>query len=199
MSSTVTKPKLVLHICCSICGAYLSELLKDRFEIIYYYYNPNIHPEEEYEKRKASVQKLAALYNSEFIEGDYAVQEWYKTISGFEGEPEGGKRCPLCFRMRLAKTAQLAVAKGATHFTTTLATSPYKNEDVIGAIGTEIAKELGLSFEEAEKVKRTQGFVRTQDNEKLFKSAKLRCIKNVPFLGSVKVYHKKSIKSIWKN
>jgi len=146
MSSTVTKPKLVLHICCSICGAYLSELLKDRFEIIYYYYNPNIHPEEEYEKRKASVQKLAALYNSEFIEGDYAVQEWYKTISGFEGEPEGGKRCPLCFRMRLAKTAQLAVAKGATHFTTTLATSPYKNEDVIGAIGTEIAKELGLTF-----------------------------------------------------
>ena len=146
MNALKQKPKLVLHICCAICGAYLSELLKDRFEIVYYYYNPNIHPAEEYEKRKASVQQLAAIYHSEFIEGDYEVQEWYKAIAGFEGEPEGGKRCPLCFRMRIAKTATLALAKGATHFTTTLATSPYKNEDIIGAIGTSIANEYGLTF-----------------------------------------------------
>lgn len=146
MYETEQKPKLVLHICCAICGAYLSELLKDRFEIIYYYYNPNIHPEEEYEKRKASVQQLAAIYGSEFIEGDYEVQEWYKSIAGFEGEPEGGKRCPLCFRLRIERTAKLALAKGATHFTTTLATSPYKNEDIIGAIGTSIAHETGLTF-----------------------------------------------------
>lgn len=146
MTTTAAKPKLVLHICCAICGAYLSELLKDRFEIIYYYYNPNIHPEEEYIKRRESVQKLASLYNAEFIEGEYEVKEWYKTIAGFEGEPEGGKRCPLCFRMRIAKTAKLALAKGATHFTTTLATSPYKNEDIIGRIGMDIANELGLSF-----------------------------------------------------
>lgn len=146
MHSAAPKPKLVLHICCAICGAYLSEVLKDRFTIIYHYYNPNIHPQEEYERRKESVMKLAALSNSEFIEGDYDVQNWYKTIAGFEGEPEGGKRCPLCFRFRLTKTGELAAAKGATHFTTTLASSPYKNEDVIGAIGTDIASKLGLTF-----------------------------------------------------
>ena len=146
MTPAPVKPKLVLHICCAICGAYLSELLKDRFEIIYYYYNPNIHPEEEYIKRRESVQKLASIYASEFIEGDYEVQEWYQTIAGFEGEPEGGKRCPLCFRMRIAKTAKLALAKGATYFTTTLATSPYKNDDIIGRIGTDIAGDLGLTF-----------------------------------------------------
>jgi predicted adenine nucleotide alpha hydrolase (AANH) superfamily ATPase len=146
MSLSTDKPKLVLHICCAICGAYLSELLKDRFEIIYYYYNPNIHPEKEYIKRRESVQKLASIYSSEFIEGDYETQEWYSTIAGFEGEPEGGKRCPLCFRMRIAKTATLALAKGATHFTTTLAASPHKNEDIIGAIGADIATERGLAF-----------------------------------------------------
>lgn len=140
------KPKLILHICCSICGAYLTELLKDRFEIAYYYYNPNIHPEEEYKKRRVSVQKLAEIYQCEFIEGDYEVQAWYATIAGFEGEPEGGKRCPLCFRMRIAKTAKLAILKRATHFTTTLAASPYKNEAIIGAIGADIAREYGLTF-----------------------------------------------------
>lgn len=146
LSSCDSRPKLVLHICCAICGAYLSELLKDRFEIVYYFYNPNIHPEAEYEKRKASVRKLAELYDSEFIEGDYEVQAWHNTIAGFESEPEGGKRCPLCFRMRIAKTAQLAILKGAAHFTTTLAASPYKNEAIIGAIGTDIAREHDLTF-----------------------------------------------------
>ena len=146
MTSPEQKPKLVLHICCAICGAHFSELLKERFDVIYYFYNPNIHPEEEYQKRMASVQKLAALDGSEFIEGDYEVQEWYKTIAGFEGEPEGGKRCPLCFRMRLEKTAKLALAKGASYFSTTLPTSPYKDENVIGVIGAAIARDLGLTF-----------------------------------------------------
>lgn len=146
MHVATQKPTLVLHICCAICGAYLSELLKDRFTIVYHYYNPNIHPQEEYERRKESVQKLASLYSSDFIEGDYDTQRWFQAIAGFEQEPEGGKRCPRCFRMRLAKTAELAKAKDATHFTTTLATSPYKNEDIIGAIGTDIAKEYGLTF-----------------------------------------------------
>jgi predicted adenine nucleotide alpha hydrolase (AANH) superfamily ATPase len=146
MNAMEQKPKLILHICCAICGAYLSQLLKDRFEIVYYYYNPNIHPEEEYEKRKEAVQKLAEINQGEFIEGDYEVQEWYKTITGFEGEPEGGKRCPLCFRMRLNKTAALALAKGATYFATTLAASPYKDENVIEAIGLDIARKQGLTF-----------------------------------------------------
>ncbi|OGM92952.1 hypothetical protein A2372_03845 [Candidatus Wolfebacteria bacterium RIFOXYB1_FULL_54_12] len=145
-TATEPKPTLVLHICCAICGAYLSELFKDRFTIVYYYYNPNIHPQEEYERRRDSVVKLASLYGSEFIEGAYDTQNWHKTIAGFEGEPEGGKRCPLCFRLRLAKTGELALAKGATHFTTTLAASPYKNEDIIGVIGTDIANKLGLTF-----------------------------------------------------
>lgn len=146
MYPTAQKPTLVLHICCAICGAYLSELLEERFTIIYHYYNPNIHPREEYELRKASVQQLASLYASEFVEGAYDVDRWKQAVAGLEQEPEGGKRCPHCFRMRLIKTAELAKAKGATHFATTLATSPYKNEAIIGAIGAAIGAEYDLTF-----------------------------------------------------
>ena len=139
--------KIVLHTCCAVCGAYLCELLKEQFsDVLIYFYNPNIYPKEEYEKRLASAKKLAEVYDLEFIEGEYDYKNWLKRVKGLEKEPEGGKRCPICFAMRLEKTAQLAKEKGFECFTTTLAMSPYKNEKLTDEIGEIIAEENGIKF-----------------------------------------------------
>lgn len=146
MNTPKTKPSLVIHVCCAICGAYLCELLKEKFNLIIFFYNPNIHPRDEYEKRKDSAKKLSEIYGAEFVEGEYETDKWFETVKGLEGEPEGGKRCPICFQMRLYKTALLANNKNAEYFTTTLSASPYKNEQIVNEIGQDIAKELNLKF-----------------------------------------------------
>jgi epoxyqueuosine reductase len=139
--------KIILHTCCAVCGAYLCELLKNQFkEVLIYFYNPNIYPKEEYEKRLTSAKKLAEVYDLEFIEGEYDYENWLERIKGMEKEPEGGKRCPICFAMRLEKTAQLAKEKGFEYFTTTLAMSPYKNEKIIDELGGKIAEEYGIKY-----------------------------------------------------
>ena len=114
------KSKIVLHTCCAVCGAYLCELLKEQFgEVLIYFYNPNIYPKEEYEKRLASAKKLAEIYKLKFVEGEYDYENWLKRVRGLKKEPEGGKRCPICFAMRLEKTAQLTKEKKFGYFTTT--------------------------------------------------------------------------------
>lgn len=139
--------KLILHVCCAVCGAYLCELLKGRFkEIVIYFYNPNIWPKKEYEKRKESAKKLAEIYGLEFIEGEYDIENWNQKIKGLEGELEGGKRCPVCFEMRLRKTAEFAKQRGFDYFATTLAVSPYKSEKVVDEIGGALAQEFGINY-----------------------------------------------------
>jgi len=139
--------KIVLHTCCAVCGAYSAELLKSKFsQILIYFYNPNIQPKEEYEKRKESAEKLAEIYHLEFEEGEYEPNKWFEKIKGFEDEPEGGRRCPICFETRLRKTAELTRERGFEHFSTTLAVSPYKNEKIIDELGQKIAAEFNLKF-----------------------------------------------------
>lgn len=142
--------KLLIHVCCAVCAAALVDLLKDKFEISLFFYNPNIHPEEEYLRRKESVEKLAKIYGVKFIEGDYDRDDWLKGVRGLEGEPEGGRRCLVCFKERLLRTFLLA----EDYFTTTLSLSPYKSEEDIDKIGREIRgnflslKELGIDKKE---------------------------------------------------
>jgi len=133
------KQKILLHVCCAICGAALTELLKDKYDVVILFYNPNIHPKEEYEKRKDSVKKLAEIYNLQFIEGEYDDKNWFELVKGLEQEPEGGARCPVCFKMRLEKTGQVAKENNCTGFLTTLAMSPYKNENQINEIALRLA------------------------------------------------------------
>jgi len=133
------KPKLFLHVCCAVCAAAMVDLLKDKFEIVLFYYNPNTHPEEEYQKRKESVVELAKIYNVEFLEGEYDKEIWFEKVKGLEKEPEGGKRCLVCFKNRLQRTALLAKEN---YFTTTLSLSPYKNEKEINKIGKKIPQKF---------------------------------------------------------
>ncbi len=146
MTENKEKPKLLLHACCAICGAYITQILMHKFNPVIFFYNPNIHPAEEYEKRKNSAEKLAGIYKLEFIEGAYDPEKWFEKIKGLEKESEGGARCPICFEMRLQKTAEIAKERNIEIFTTTLAASPYKDEKTIDSLGEKIANDLSMRF-----------------------------------------------------
>ncbi len=145
-----TVPTLLLHSCCAPCSSYVLEYLSQYFKITVFYYNPNIYPAEEFFKRAEEQQRFIGMLNTtypiSFIQGDFEDDEFYKTVKGLENEPEGGKRCFKCYRMRLEKSAQIAKKGGFDYFTTTLSISPLKNAQVLNETGLEIEKEYGVKY-----------------------------------------------------
>lgn len=126
---------ILLHICCGVCASSCVKRLRgDGFEPIGFFYNPNIHPEEEYKRRLEATKALGGAMGFSLIEGDYEKEKWLELTKGFEKEPEGGKRCEVCFRMRLEKTFQKSKELNLP-FTTTLSVSPYKDSRLINSIG----------------------------------------------------------------
>lgn len=138
--------KILFHICCAPCGGYLSKEFFKNFEATLFFYNPNIWPKEEYEKRLNEVKKFCQKEGIELIEGEYENNLWFKKVAGYEQEPEGGERCKICFQMRLEKTAQKAKELKIKNFSTSLAISPHKNLSLIKEIGEKIAKKYDLNF-----------------------------------------------------
>ena len=139
-------PKLLLHICCAVCGGPVIERLESEYEIILYYFNPNIYPPAEYEKREKYVKLIAENLGLDLVLGVYDHSAWLKEVRGFEQEPERGKRCEICFRYRLRETAILAKKKEIPFFSTTLTISPWKNAIIINQVGSEIAKEIAIEY-----------------------------------------------------
>ena len=137
-------PKLLLHSCCAPCSSYVLEYLSNYFYITVFYYNPNIYPDEEYTKRveeqKRFIEKLPTKYPLSFVEGDFEQNLFYDRIKGLEQEPEGGRRCEVCFELRLEKTATLAKEMGMDYFTTTLSISPLKNAQLLNEIGQRLSE-----------------------------------------------------------
>ena len=139
--------QVLLHACCAPCSSAIVEwLLAHQIEPIIYYCNPNIYPQEEYEKRKAESKRHAESLGIKWIDEDYRHEEWLKAISGLENEPERGKRCEACFFFRLQKTAQKAEELGIPFFATTLASSRWKNLDQVNAAGEKAEKEAQVNF-----------------------------------------------------
>lgn len=143
-------PSLLLHVCCAPCSSYCLEYLSRYFNITVYYYNPNISEKEEYEYRLSEEKRLVSLMSFEnpvkVIEGNYNPEEFFKTVKGFENEPEGGKRCENCFRLRLEASAKFAKEKKFDFFTTTLTISPLKNADILNSIGVQLAEKHGVKW-----------------------------------------------------
>ncbi|MCQ2404982.1 MAG: epoxyqueuosine reductase QueH [Clostridia bacterium] len=144
------KPRLLLHSCCGPCSSYVLECLAAHFRVTVDYYNPNIFPEEEFEKRLSEQCRLLAEMplptKVELIADPYDEAEFLDAVKGLEAEPEGGKRCAVCYRLRLEHTAKRAAAEGFDFFTTTLTVSPYKHADVLNEIGKELAKTVGVPY-----------------------------------------------------
>ncbi|MDD4271768.1 MAG: epoxyqueuosine reductase QueH [Patescibacteria group bacterium] len=140
------KPKLLLHICCVGCGVYVSQLLKQDYEVRLFFYNPNIWPEEEYKKRLTEAEKIAGEFNLELVKSEYEHDKWLKAVSGHESDPERGERCIICYNFRLTAAAVMAKKLNCDYLTTTLTTSPHKNALAINKIGEQAAVKYGLKF-----------------------------------------------------
>lgn len=144
------RPVLVLHSCCAPCSSAVLERLHEVFELVVFYYNPNISPEAEFrhraEEQKRLVEEMPLRGDARVVEGEYDPQRFYELVRGHEEDPEGGERCGICFEMRLRKTAEYARSIGAEYFTTTLSISPLKNAQRLNELGRAIAGEFGLNY-----------------------------------------------------
>jgi len=162
-------PRLLLHACCAPCSSYVLEYLSAYFLITVFYYNPNIYPDEEYNKRvaeqKAFIERFPAKHPISFVEGDFDKERFYEVIKGLEKEPEGGKRCQQCFRLRLEETAKLAKEMQMDYFTTTLSISPMKNAQMLNEIGGALAKDYGISYLYSD-FKKREGYKRSVELSK---------------------------------
>ncbi len=164
-------PTLLLHSCCAPCSSYVLEYLSNYFKITIYYYNPNISPIEEFNKRveeqKRLIKELPTKNKINFIEGNYDNNLYEEMIKGLENEKEGGSRCHLCYRMRLEDTAKLAKEKGFDYFTTTLSISPYKNSKVLNEIGEDLSKKYAINYLYAD-FKKKDGYKRSIELSKIY-------------------------------
>ena len=142
-------PRLLLHACCAPCSSAVLEYLSQYFAITLLYYNPNIAPLEEYQKREAELRRLVSqmkfIHPVELLPCQYDGQAFVQAARGLEGEPEGGKRCEACFRLRLRYAAQEAARLRFDYYTTTLSISPMKNAPLLNQLGEEIGREFGVA------------------------------------------------------
>ena len=143
-------PTLLLHACCAPCSSYCLEYLSQYFNIIIYFFNPNISKKEEYEYRLNEEKRLISLIEFKnpvtIVESDYDPKEFFEAVKGLEKEPEGGKRCAECFKLRLKATAEKARELNADYFTTTLTISPLKNAQLLNTIGKEFSEEYQIPW-----------------------------------------------------
>ncbi|WP_295249707.1 epoxyqueuosine reductase QueH [Ruminococcus sp.] len=143
-------PKLLLHVCCAPCSSYCLEYLSKYFDITVYFYNPNISIANEYNYRLSEEKRLVSLMPFEYpvkvVEGEYLPKDYFEYGKGLENEPEGGKRCEKCFRLRLESSARYAKEHGFDYFTTTLTISPLKNAQLLNSIGEELANQYDVPW-----------------------------------------------------
>ena len=131
--------RVLLHICCGVCAAAVIErLMCEGYRVTGFFYNPNIHPGDEYDKRLEAARSACGEFGIELVEGLYDREKWFEAIKGKEYEPEGGMRCETCFYIRLKKTYEYHMKKMFDAFTTTLTVSPLKDALLVNRIGYEI-------------------------------------------------------------
>lgn len=158
------RPSLLLHVCCAPCSSYVLEYLSRYFSIFILYYNPNISPQAEYEKRRAELERLLSAMPLEgpvtLLPCDYEGEKFLEAAKGLEQAPEGGERCEKCFQLRLRRAAEEAKLRGFEYFTTTLSISPLKNAELLNRLGEEIGKETGVAHLPAD-FKKKEGYKRS--------------------------------------
>lgn len=140
---------MLVHICCSVDSHYFLQSVQEEYpdeNIVGYFYDPNIHPYNEYRLRYLDVEYSCAKLGIELIEGPYNLELWLKKVKGLEYEPEKGDRCTVCFDERLENTVLKAKELGHDKFTTTLLISPKKSQDKLDKIGHDLAQKHDIEF-----------------------------------------------------
>lgn len=162
-------PSLLLHACCAPCSSACLEYLSSFFNITVFFYNPNISPKAEFDKRLAEERRLITEMlpdkNINVIEGTYNYNDFLDAIKGLENAKEGGERCFKCYRLRLEKTVQLAKEMKFDYFCTTLSISPLKSAQKINEIGFETAEKFGVKWLPSD-FKKKEGYKRSVELSK---------------------------------
>lgn len=153
------KPGILLHSCCGPCSSSVLELLSKYFDVTVLWYNPNLYPEAEYDKRLETQKQLIDAIAEDGVQAKLLVEPWrsedyFSRIKGLENEPEEGRRCLECFRIRLEETARIASERGFEWFCTTLTVSSRKDAVAINAIGREAEAKYGVKWLPSEFKKR---------------------------------------------
>ncbi|MCX6795349.1 MAG: epoxyqueuosine reductase QueH [Candidatus Falkowbacteria bacterium] len=157
------KPRLLLHVCCAPCAAYITHArLMQRFRVTWYFYNSNLCSIDEYQKRLAAVKTFCRKYGIKLIIEPYIHQDFLASVKGRETDQEKGERCLVCYRDRLKKTAALARGKGYDFFSTSLLTSPYKLTSEISLICSDLSEEFGVKYLD-EDFQADNGFILSQE------------------------------------
>ena len=143
-------PRLLLHACCAPCSSAVLERLSADFDITVLYYNPNISPREEHDKRLAELERLVREMPmpraAHVVFEKYDPERFLEISRGLEDVPEGGERCEKCYRLRLSEAARCAAAGGFDAFTTTLSISPLKDAEKLNRVGAELAEACGVPY-----------------------------------------------------
>ena len=143
-------PRVLLHSCCGPCSSSVLEYLTQYFDVTLLWYNPNIYPKEEFDRRFKTqvelIEKMGLADRVSILAEPWKSEDYYRRVKGLEEEPEGGKRCAECFRLRLLETARLAKHYGYDYFCTTLTLSRHKDAVLINTIGEEIGRAVGVSW-----------------------------------------------------
>lgn len=137
--------RILLHVCCGPCGTYPTRQLREQgFEVVAFWYNPNVHPYTEHERRRQALIQFAAAEDLPVLEWpQYEMVNFFRAVAGHEVFRE---RCRFCYRIRLERTAQMARERGFDTFTTTLLISPYQDEAMILTIGEDVGQKSGVPF-----------------------------------------------------
>lgn len=173
VSSGNNKPRILLHACCGPCSTSCIEKLVKDFSVTVFYYNPNITDREEYLLRRSSLIQFLDMYNEEhkdeftvnYLEGAYDLDKFLLKAEPLNNEPEGGKRCDICFGMRLKETAKKAKSLEMDYFTTTMSVSPHKNYEKIKTLGIILQESIGIKFLDID-FKKNNGFSRSVEMSK---------------------------------
>ena len=163
------RPKLVLHSCCAPCSTHVLNVLSETFNLEILYFNPNIYPEEEYNKRLQEQIRLIPKMGLDIkvAETGYESHLFYEKIKGLENLGEGSERCKQCIALRLEKTALYAAENKFGYFTSTLSISPLKNADMINEIGQTLQDKYNVKFLAAD-FKKNNGFKNSIDLSKKY-------------------------------
>lgn len=137
------------------------------WRVVGYFFNPNIHPVDEYSKRLSDILRLGCSMGVEIRTGEYLEKDWLAAVRGLENEPERGKRCDVCYHFRMENTARLAKQEGFDAFATVLTVSPHKSSRTINQMGQELSKNLGVDYLDTD-LKKQDGFKRSVELSRQF-------------------------------
>ena len=152
--------EMLVHICCAPDASYGVRALRERFDVTGFFYNPNIHPREEYRKRLRATLDLHGKDPCALVVGAADGEAWDDAVRGMEDEPERGRRCEACVRLRLRETARKAAELGMPAFGTVLTVSPKKDAAMVNRVGREEGGRSGVRFVEAD-MKKGDGYLKS--------------------------------------